>query len=146
AGLGRPRQYYLWQTFEVEEVNKLADSEYEAVGTGWQLAPPQRLSGKSFESFKTACANFVSFRRIDSLAYAKTLNAMAEVHRPPGKRKEMAKFLKAVLGLLDDADSDRAVVLTALERYEPVRALSIRQPHAEAILRGVKRIEYRSAA
>jgi hypothetical protein len=28
---------------------------------------------------------------------------------------------------------------------EPTRALSIRQPHAEAIMRGVKTIEYRSA-
>ena len=27
---------------------------------------------------------------------------------------------------------------------EPTRALSIRQPHAEAIMRGVKKIEYRS--
>ena len=36
------------------------------------------------------------------------------------------------------------MVLTALERYEPVRALSTRQPHAEAILRDVKKIEYRS--
>lgn len=29
---------------------------------------------------------------------------------------------------------------------EPKRALSIRQPHAEAIMRGVKKTEYRSAA
>lgn len=29
---------------------------------------------------------------------------------------------------------------------EPTRALSIRQPHAEAIMRGVKQTEYRSAA
>src|SRR5687768_9096019 len=29
---------------------------------------------------------------------------------------------------------------------EPTRALSIRQPHAEAIMRGVKTTEYRSAA
>jgi len=30
-------------------------------------------------------------------------------------------------------------------RVAPVRALSIRQPHADAIMRGVKTIEYRSA-
>ena len=30
--------------------------------------------------------------------------------------------------------------------YVPVRALSIRQPHAEAIMRGVKKTEFRSAA
>lgn len=29
---------------------------------------------------------------------------------------------------------------------EPTRALSIRQPHAEAIMRGIKKTEYRSAA
>jgi len=52
--------------------------------------------------------------------------------------------LKTVLGLLKEGDPDRETVLTALERYEPVRALSIRQPNAEAILRGVKKIEYRS--
>jgi len=28
---------------------------------------------------------------------------------------------------------------------KPLRALSIRQPHAEAIMRGVKKVEYRSA-
>jgi hypothetical protein len=31
-----------------------------------------------------------------------------------------------------------------LGHYQPVRALSIRQPHAEAIMRGVKKIEFRS--
>ena len=30
------------------------------------------------------------------------------------------------------------------EDTRPMRALSIRQPHAEAIMRGVKKIEYRS--
>src|SRR6185503_6920218 len=43
-----------------------------------------------------------------------------------------------------DDDPERPAVRAALGHYQPVLALSIRQPHAEAILRGVKKIEYRS--
>jgi hypothetical protein len=38
SGLGGPRHFYLWETFEVEEVRQNADGEFEAGGTGWQLA------------------------------------------------------------------------------------------------------------
>jgi len=37
-----------------------------------------------------------------------------------------------------------ALIDHVLGSDEPTRALSIRQPHAEAIMRGVKKIEYRS--
>ena len=42
-------------------------------------------------------------------------------------------------------EGERSAVRTALGHYQPMRALNIRQPHAEAILRGVKKVEYRSA-
>ena len=29
------------------------------------LLPPAELSGKDFDKFKAACANFIGFRRID---------------------------------------------------------------------------------
>jgi hypothetical protein len=146
AGLGKPREFFLWETFEIEEVRQGWDGEFEAWGTGWQLAPPQRLHGKSFEAFRSSCANFVGFRCINELPYAKTLWKLAQAHRPPCRPQETVRFLKHLLALLPDQDSPRETVLDILSRLEPMRALSIRQPHAEAIMRGIKKIEYRSAA
>jgi ASCH domain len=144
AGVGRPRRYFLWETFEVEAVTANGDGEFEATGTGWQLAPPAELTGKPFEEFKSACANFVGFRCINDLPFARTLNKLAEDHRPPGQPDSIVSFLNRLDGLLPGDDPERAIVRAALGHYQPVRALSIRQPHAEAILRSVKKIEYRS--
>lgn len=144
AGIGRPRRFFLWETFEIEEVTASSDGQFEASGTGWQLAPPVELSGKPFEDFKAACANFVGFRSINDLPYTRTLNKLAVENQPPGEPGRIVSFLNTLDGLLADDDPERAAVRTALGHYQPVRALSIRQPHAEAILRGVKKIEYRS--
>jgi ASCH domain len=144
AGIGTPRRYLLWETVEVEEVREDDNGEFEAWGTGWQLAPPQVLKGKAFEAFRSACANVVGFRRVNDLAYSRTLLKLAEAHRLPAKNEDTLKFVKTLLGLLRGDDPNRGVVLDLLAKLEPMRALSIRQPHAEAILRGIKRIEYRS--
>jgi hypothetical protein len=144
AGVGRPRRYFLWEAFEVEEVTANGGGEFQAWGTGWQLAPPAKLTGKPFEQFKSACANFVGFRGINDLPFTRTLNTLAEQGRPPGEPGRIVCFLNALDGLLPADDPERAAVRAALGHYQPVRALSIRQPHAEAILRGVKKIEYRS--
>jgi hypothetical protein len=144
AGVGKPRQYYLWETFEIEEVHKNADGEFEAWGIGWQLAPPQLLKGKAFDAFRSACANFVGFRCITDLPYSHTLLKLVEAYRPPAKPQDVVIFLKCLLSLLPGEDANREAVLDLLARPEPMRALSIRQPHAEAIMRGIKKIEYRS--
>jgi hypothetical protein len=144
AGIGRPRQYFLWETFEIEEVRQGRDGEFEAWGTGWQLAPPQALKGKAFEAFRASCANFVGFRRVNDLPYARTLLKLAEARRPPGQPQEVVKCLKSLLELLPDQDANREAVLDHLARLEPMRALSIRQPHAEAIMRGRKKVECRT--
>ncbi len=143
GGVGRPRRYFLWEAFEVEEVTANG-GEFQASGTGWQLAPPAELTGKPFEQFRSACANFVGFRCINDLPFARTLNTLAEQQRPPGEPGQIVHFLTLLDGLLPAADPERAVVRAALGHYQPVRALSVRQPHAEAILRGVKKVEYRS--
>lgn len=148
AGIGKPRRYFLWETFVIEEVNPSKGGEYEAWGTGWQLAPPQELKGRAFDAFRDACANFVGFRDITDLPYAQTLAKLAGAHRPPGDPEVSTAFLYAVRGLLKkDATALDAVddALTGLLAGQtPKRALSIRQPHAEAIMRGVKTVEYRS--
>jgi len=107
AGIGRPRRFFLWQAFEVEEVMAKAGGRFEAFGTGWQLAPPQELTGKPFEAFKSACANFVGFRCVNDLPFARTLNRLAEENRPPGGPSRIVNFLKALDGLLEDEDPAR---------------------------------------
>lgn len=144
AGIGRPRRFFLWETFEIATVRVDGDGQFHAAGTGWELAPPVELNGKRFDEFKSACANFVSFRCINDLPFARTLNKLAEENRPPGQPEVIVSFLNTLDCLLPEDDSERAAVRTALGHYQPVRALSIRQPHAEAILRSVKKIEYRS--
>ena len=88
------------------------------------------------------CANFVGFRCINELPFTRTLNRLSESYRPPGISSKILSFLRTLDGLLPD-EPERSAIRAARGRYEPVRALSIRQPHAEAILRSVKKIEYR---
>jgi hypothetical protein len=146
AGIGRPRRFFLWETFQIEQVTANGDGEFHATGTGWQLAPPVELTGKPFEEFKGACANFVGFRCINDLQFTLTLNKLAEDYRPPGEPGKIVSFFNTLDSLLPDDDPERAAIRTTLGHYQPVRALSIRQPHAEAIMRDVKKIEYRSKA
>jgi hypothetical protein len=94
VGLGRPRRYYLWECFRVEEVRE-DKARYFAEGTGWQLAPPQRLEGKEFDAFRLACASFIGFQNIDASPYLPTLEALA-------RRYHCATFDDEVIRFCDD--------------------------------------------
>jgi hypothetical protein len=76
SGFGKPKRYVLWEAFTIEEVTK-QDDQFVISGSGKVLLPPAELSGKEFEKFKTACANFVGFRKIDDQKYAETLKQLA---------------------------------------------------------------------
>lgn len=152
CGLGTPRQFFLWESFEIEGVHSTRDGGIEVFGPGWQLAPPQRLAGESLEDFRRFCANFVGFRNITDHPYSTRLLRLADAYRPPCKPRHAAAFLEDLLDLLPrDSDARRRIhrELGSASRETPrarsrMPALSIRQPNAEAILRGVKRIEYRT--
>jgi hypothetical protein len=77
ASLGRPRRYYLWESFVAEGVERDGD-DLCVWGTGRQLVPPAPLVGEDFDAFREACAYFIGFRRIDGLPYAATLAALAQ--------------------------------------------------------------------
>jgi hypothetical protein len=77
TGLGKPKRYYLWEAFTIEDVQS-DGKQFTVSGPGWVLLPPQALEGKTFEKFKAACANFVSFRAIDDQPYKDTLRALAD--------------------------------------------------------------------
>src|SRR5262245_42789858 len=82
AGLGKPKRYYLWEAFTVEDVTHDGE-QYTVTGPGWILYPPQLLQGKAFDDFKAACAHFVSFRAIDELPYGKKLRELADKFHLP---------------------------------------------------------------
>jgi len=143
--IGKPRRYFLWRVSDISEVMPTEDGSYLVSGAGWELAPPAELKGPAFEQFKKACASFVCFRRVTNLAYVKTLIRLAEKRRPPGEKEANIPFLRELYRQVSHHAKDRGIVRAYLEHLgEPVRALSVQQPHAEAILRGVKKIEYRS--
>jgi hypothetical protein len=79
SGFGKPKKYVLWESFTIEEVTK-QDDQFVVSGPGKVLLPPAELSGKEFEKFKTACANFVGFRRIDDQKYTETLKKLADAN------------------------------------------------------------------
>lgn len=83
SGFGKPKRYVLWEAFTIEEVTK-QDDQFVVSGPGKVLLPPAVLSGAEFEKFKTACANFVGFRRIDDQKYRETLRKLADAN---GKAK-----------------------------------------------------------
>ena len=37
AGVGKPRRYYLWETFEIERAVPIDGGSFRASGPGWQL-------------------------------------------------------------------------------------------------------------
>lgn len=77
SGYGKPKKYVLWEAFTIEDVVK-QDDQFVASGPGKVLLPPAELSGKEFDTFKSACANFVGFRKIDDQKYTATLKQLAE--------------------------------------------------------------------
>ncbi|HQR05176.1 MAG TPA: ASCH domain-containing protein [Gemmatales bacterium] len=154
VGLGHPRRFYLWSTFTIDRCQQKADGQILLEGPGWQLAPPQLLSGSDFVGFKASCANFIGFRQITELPFTKKLLQLAERHRPPGKPQEYLECLRTIqqTALSPKIQQQLTAQINQLEatqhRFsdEPTVALSIRQPHVEAIFRGIKKIEYRRDA
>ena len=107
VGVGKPRHYFLWETFEIDQVEPQDGGVYHAEGLGWRLCPPQRLEGADFDAFKSSCANFIGFRRIDDLPYCATLKRLAIKHRSP---KSMKLFLQELLGWLKMGSEDYQIV------------------------------------
>jgi hypothetical protein len=77
SGFGKPKRYVLWEAFTIEEVTK-QDDQFVVSGPGRVLLPPAPLEGKDFEKFKSACANFIGFRKIDDQPYKDTLKKLAD--------------------------------------------------------------------
>jgi hypothetical protein len=79
SGFGKPKRYVLWEAFTIEEIAK-QDDRFVVSGPGKVLLPPAELSGKEFETFKAACANFIGFRKIDDQKYTATLKQLADAN------------------------------------------------------------------
>jgi hypothetical protein len=99
TGLGKPKRYYLWEAFTIEDV-KNDGTQYTVAGPGWVLLPPQVLEGKDFETFKAACANFVTFRDIDDQPYKTTLKKIAEKYRKDKLDKACESFCDDLIKML----------------------------------------------
>lgn len=134
TGVGKPRRYFLWSTFSIDRFEQKPDGMIVLEGPGWQLAAPQELTGAEFQQFKAACANFIGFRQITELPFTKKLVQLADAHKPARKPAARRGFTK----LIQEQSLGNP--------EEPTVALSIRQPHVEAIFRGIKNIEYRREA
>jgi hypothetical protein len=91
SGFGKPKKYVLWEAFTIEEVTK-QDDQFVVSGPGRVLLPPAELSGKEFEKFKLACANFVGFRKIDDQPYKDTLRKLADANRSAKLSAACEKF------------------------------------------------------
>lgn len=79
SGFGKPKKYVLWEAFTIEEITK-QDDQFVVSGPGRVLLPPAELTGKDFEKFKAACANFIGFRKIDDQKYTETLKKLADAN------------------------------------------------------------------
>jgi hypothetical protein len=124
ASFGKPKRYYLWECFRVEKV-ETEGQEFCAWGTGWQLAPPQRLQGEAFEEFRKACAWFIGFRGIDGLPYRSTLIDLADRHRAERITPELDRFCTKIVEHMPgsgDAWYFRGFVRSRLGRREEALA------------------------
>ena len=116
VGVGRPRQFFLWEAFDIEGVDEKEDGTYTVYGPGWQLSPPQQLLGPDFGAFKDSCGNFVSFRSIDSLPYSGSLKKLATKYRAVCPADVKQSFLQELLGLLKDGTDNHGMVLKLLKQ------------------------------
>jgi hypothetical protein len=123
VGLGKPKRYYLWETFTVTEVRREGE-EYVVTGAGRMLLPPRHLHGEAFEAFKAACAHFIGFRSIDTLPYLATLRRLAEQHQRGEVGQACEDFCTELVGLLPkdgDACYYRATVRRLLGKAAGAR-------------------------
>jgi hypothetical protein len=123
AGLGKPKSYYLWETFTIDDI-QFDGEQYTVTGPGWVLSPPPLLSGKEFEKFKAACANFISFRAIDDLPYHKKLREMADKFHLPAVNAACEDFCGELIKQLPkngDAYYYRGTVRGALGKADAAK-------------------------
>jgi tetratricopeptide (TPR) repeat protein len=123
TGLGKPKRYYLWESFTIEDVH-FDGEQYTVSGPGWVLLPPQVLQGKDFDKFKAACANFVSFRCIDDLPYRQTLRKIADKFHLPEVNAECEAFCDGLIQVLPkngDAFYYRGTIRRRLGKLDAAR-------------------------
>ena len=106
VGLGRPRRFYLWECFRVEEVRE-EEGRFFAEGTGWQLAPPQRLMGQEFDAFRLSCASFIGFQNIDASPYLPTLEALAGRYHRTTFDNEVVRFCDDLVAVMPSSGDIR---------------------------------------
>jgi|GEM_PF-2909899 len=112
SGFGKPKRYVLWEAFTIEEITK-QDDQFVVSGLGKVLLPPAELSGKDFDKFKSACANFIGFRKIDDQKYTETLKKLADANTKAKLSPACEKFcdeLVAAFPKMGDAYYYRAHV------------------------------------
>jgi hypothetical protein len=123
AGLGKPKRYYLWEVFTVDEI-AYDGTQYTVSGPGWVLLPPPRMEGKAFEGFKSACANFIGFRKIDDIGYLKVLRKLADEYHLGKVNADCETFCTELIGLLPgdgDAFYYRATVRQQLGKADAAK-------------------------
>jgi hypothetical protein len=129
TGLGKPKRYYLWESFTIEDVEHDGE-QYTVSGPGWVLLPPAPLEGKDFDKFKAACANFIGFRAIDDLPYHKTLKKLADKHRRDDVNAACEEFCGTLIDTLPkngDAYYYRGTVRKKLGKADARRKTSPRR-------------------
>lgn len=105
VGLGKPKHYYLWESFTISDVRHDGE-QYVVTGAGRMLLPPRRLEGEAFEAFKAACAHFIGFRAIDGLPYLATLRKLAGQYQRGEVSRACEDFCTELIGLLpQDGDA-----------------------------------------
>jgi hypothetical protein len=123
VGIGAPRRFYLWECFTIEQCREEGDN-YIASGPGWQLMPPQRLEGGDFDAFRQACANFVSFRKVNDLPYHQKLKELADHFHLSTANENCERFCSDLAGIIPE-DGDiyyyRGLVRLHLGKKAPAR-------------------------
>jgi hypothetical protein len=114
VGMGRPKRYFLWETFQFDHAELQEDETYLVEGPGWRLCPPQRLEGEDFDGFKNSCANFLAFRKIDDLPYSTKLKELAAENGSQSP-EAMQPFLQELLGLLKEGTEDYQIVVQQID-------------------------------
>jgi hypothetical protein len=117
SAFGKPKKYVLWEAFTIEEITK-QDDQFVVSGPGKVLLPPPELKGKDFEKFKSACANFIGFRKIDDQKYTETLKQLADANAKAKLSPACEKFcdeLVAAFPKMGDAYFYRAHVRQHLD-------------------------------
>jgi hypothetical protein len=120
VGFGKQQRYFLWEQFTVESVD-----DGEVTGDGWQLIPPQPITGRDYGEFIKGKHYSLGFHKITDCGFCSSFIRLANTYHLACLNDDTEDFCTELIDLVPtdaDAYTLRAYVRTQLNRFHDARS------------------------